>query len=255
MAVFIDEIQDFTDIEIVLMGMSATSAYNQITLSGDRCQQLQSSGAKDFEGLFPWIPRVSRNNSIFLDQNFRQRSELAALSLGFRSVILGDSRAGFRKGQSTGGAALYRYRERAQIAELIVSRVRSLPHHATVAVIMPTISEVQAWFDMLDENLSAYHRPPLMSRRDDLTKRVNIHFTEVRETKGLEFDVVIIPDLGVFELDEIIGRNQVYVAISRAKHSLLMGCSSDRVDRPEIRTLEREGLIAIREAAVDQPMS
>jgi hypothetical protein len=46
MAVFIDEVQDFTEIEIVLMGMSASRSYNQITLSGDRCQQLHSSRVK-----------------------------------------------------------------------------------------------------------------------------------------------------------------------------------------------------------------
>jgi hypothetical protein len=84
-AIFIDEVQDFTEIEIVLMGMSATSAYNQITLSGDRQQQLQLSGAQNFEELFPWVPQPARNRTIFLDHNFRQRSELAGLSSRFRS--------------------------------------------------------------------------------------------------------------------------------------------------------------------------
>jgi hypothetical protein len=249
MAIFIDEVQDFTEIEVVLMGMSATRTYNQITLSGDRCQQLQSSGANSFEGLFPWIPRSSRNNSIFLDHNFRQRSELAAFSSGFRSVILGDNRIEFRKEDSIGAATIY-HSDQAWIAKLIISRVRSLPHYATIAVIVPTVDEAQVWFDLLDEDLSAYHRPALMSRRDDLTKRVNIHFTEVRETKGLEFDVVIIPDISSFELDGFIGRNQVYVAISRAKQSLLMGCVSGRIDRPEIRRLEREGLVLVREVSI-----
>ena len=109
------------------------------------------------------------------------------------------------------------------------------------------MDQAQAWFDLLDEDLSAYHRPALMSRRDDLTKRVNVHFTEVLETKGLEFDVAIIPDLSAFELEGFIGRNQGYVAISRAKQSLLMGCAYDDVDGPEIRRLEHEGLIKIQE--------
>jgi superfamily I DNA/RNA helicase len=249
-AVFIDEVQDFTEIEIVLMGMSATSKYNQVTLSGDRFQQLQSAGAKDFQALFPWIPRQARNNSILLDQNFRQRSELSAFSSKFRASILGDDRIQIREEEFSRAATIYHYRDRNPMIEFIISRVRSLPPHATVAVIMPTVDEVRGWFDSLEEQLGAYHRPALMSRRDDLTKRVNIHFTEVRETKGLEFDVVIIPDLGTFKLGDSIGRNQVYVAISRARQSLLIGCDSGRIGQPEIRKLEQEGLVSFREIPI-----
>jgi UvrD-like helicase C-terminal domain len=245
-AVFIDEVQDFTEIEIVLMGMSATSAYNQITLSGDRHQQLQSSGAQNFEDLFPWIPRSARNRTIFLDQNFRQRSELAGLSSGFRSVILGDDRIESWKGPSFLPASIYRYEERERIVEFVVSRVRKLPHHATIAIILPTVNEAQQWFDLLEDDLGTYHRPALMSRRDDLTKRVNVHFTEVRETKGLEFDAVIVPDLGTFQLNEPVGRNQLYVAISRAKQSLMLGCANGSIGRSDIRKLEQEGLVLVQ---------
>jgi DNA helicase IV len=246
-AVFIDEVQDFTELEIVLMGMSATSAYNQITLSGDRHQQLQSSGAQRFEDLFPWIPRSARNRTIFLDQNFRQRPELAALSSGFRSVILGDDRVKPPSDSSFRPACIYRYDEPERMAEFILARVRALPHHATIAIIAPTVNEAQRWFDMLDDDLSAYHRPALMSRRDDLTKRVNVHFTEVCETKGLEFDAVVVPDLGTFEWDEPIGQNQLYVAISRAKQSLMIGCATLSVDRPDVKRLKGEGLISTQE--------
>ncbi|QLH70456.1 ATP-binding domain-containing protein [Rhodopseudomonas palustris] len=242
-AVFIDEVQDFTDSEIVLMGMSADSKYNQITLSGDRFQQLQSSGAQKIDDLFPWIPRSARNRTIFLDQNFRQRAELAGLSAGFRFALLGDGRVKFERA-SFQPAAVYQYEEPRRMADFIVARIRDLPHHATIAIIMPTADEAQRWFDLLDDDLGAYHRPALMSRRDDLTKRVNVHFTEVRETKGLEFDVVIIPDVGSFELNSPIGRNQVYVAVSRAKQSLLIGCAAPLLDRA--RMLERERLVSIR---------
>jgi DNA helicase IV len=133
------------------------------------------------------------------------------------------------------------------MAKLIVARVRALPHRATVAIIFPTVGEAQQWFDLLDDDLGAYHRPALMSRRDDLTKRVNVHFTEVLETKGLEFDAVIVPDIGAFELDGLIGRNQVYVAISRAKQSLMIGCANGSIGRSDVRKLEQEGLILVQD--------
>lgn len=246
-AVFIDEVQDFTEIEILLMGMTATSTYNQITLSGDRYQQLQPSGAQNFEDLFPWISRSARNRTIFLDQNFRQRSELARFSLGFRAAILGDDRIKSWRTPSFLPVGLYRYEEPERLAEFIISRVRSLPHHATIAIIVPSINEAQQWFDLLEDDLGTYHRPALMSRRDDLTKRVNVHFTEARETKGLEFDAVIVPNLGTFDLDEPVGRNQLYVAISRAKQSLMIGCSSKSIGRSDIGKLEREGMVLVRD--------
>jgi DNA helicase IV len=206
---------------------------------------LQSSGAQDFESLFPWISGRARNRTIFLDQNFRQRSELARLSSEFRSRLLGDSRT--KSMMPLHPANIYRYDKRERMANFIVSRVRELPHRATVAIIFPTVNEAQQWFDLLDDDLGAYHRPALMSRRDDLTKRVNVHFAEVRETKGLEFDVVIVPDLGAFELDDLIGRNQVYVAISRAKQSLMIGCANESIHQPDISKLEQAGLILVRD--------
>jgi superfamily I DNA/RNA helicase len=161
-------------------------------------------------------------------------------------VILGDSRIK-SKNLPFKPASIYRYHERDKMAKFILVRVRELPHHATIAVILPTVNEAQQWFDLLDDDLSAYHRPALMSRRDDLTKRVNVHFTEVHETKGLEFDAVIVPDVGAFELDGLIGRNQVYVAISRAKQSLMIGCADGSVHRADIRKLEDEGLFSVRD--------
>jgi|HubBroStandDraft_2_1064218.scaffolds.fasta_scaffold20115_2 hypothetical protein len=37
--------------------MGATSTYNQITLSGDRCKQLQSNGTSKFEQTAEWVAR------------------------------------------------------------------------------------------------------------------------------------------------------------------------------------------------------
>jgi DNA helicase IV len=166
-------------------------------------------------------------------------------------VILGDKRIDPETEVASNTATIYRYAERDRFVEFVLKRIRSLPHHATIAVITPTVNEAQAWFDLLGEDLNAYHRAALMSRRDDLTKRVNIHFTEVRETKGLEFDAIIVPSLDSFELGSPIGRNQAYVAITRAKHALMIGCATDHVDRPELELLEKSGLIIFRDVSLD----
>jgi superfamily I DNA/RNA helicase len=74
----------------------------------------------------------------------------------------------------------------------------------------------------------------------------------VRETKGLEFDVIIVPNLGSFELGCAIGRNQAYVAISRAKHALMIGCASDHVDGTELSLLKQNGLVVFRDVPLDE---
>lgn len=239
LASFIDEVQDFTELEVFLMGMTVKAEYNQITLSGDQCQQLQSNGTKSYGHLFPF-PRAQHNRSIFLDRNFRQRDQLSALSAGFRRALQEDERINLRQ---IDAAALYTFTSKPTMAGLIFKRIRSVNPYATVALIVPTADEAKEWFDMLNDDLATGHRPALLSRRDDLTRRVDIHFTDVYETKGLEFDVVIVPNLGSFALDTDIGRNQAYVAVSRAKYALLLGCNEEQLRRPEICTLVEHKLL------------
>jgi DNA helicase IV len=123
------------------------------------------------------------------------------------------------------------------MAVLILQRILGVDPYATVAIILPSEMEARHWHDLLRDDLAANHRPALLSHRDDLTRRVDIHFTEVCETKGLEFDVVIVPDLSSFEFESAVGINQVYVAISRSKHALLMGCNERALDREELMKL------------------
>lgn len=242
--VFIDEVQDFTEIEVFLMGMAASKEYHQITLSGDLCQRLQWSGSTVYDHLFPSVPRSSQNKSIFLDRNLRQRDPLARLSAGFRNVLQGDKRLDFIAG-NTPPALLHCYTSSAAVAPLILEHIASVNEYATVAVIAPTEQEATKWHALLRAELATGRRLASLSRREDLTGRFEIHFTQVYETKGLEFDVVIVPDLGAFELENEIGRNQAYVAISRPRYALFLGCSSSKCQSKEISTLVANKLVKL----------
>ncbi len=189
-AIFIDEVQDFTEIEVFLMGMSASKLYHQITLSGDLCQRLQWSGSKTYNDLFPFVPQSNRNESIFLDRNFRQRAPLARLSAGFRSLVQGDKRL---KNVADGAPVLLHcYTSTAVIEKTILERIASVNEYATVAVIFANEQDAAKWHGRLSGELATGRRPASLSRREDLIGRFDIYFTPVFETKGLEFDVVII---------------------------------------------------------------
>ncbi|WP_441240408.1 hypothetical protein [Tardiphaga sp. 768_D3_N2_1] len=244
-AVFIDEVQDFTEVEILLMGMVVTSTYQQITLSGDRQQRLQEWGAESYDRLFPFISRGRRNSSVFLDHNFRQRENLGLLSAGIRSLFKDDSSAIGSK--YLGPAALaHTFEHQHQMAQTILDRILTVDAYATIVVVTPSEREARQWHDLLRDGLAAYHRPALLSHRDDLTRRNDIHFTEVRETKGLEFDVVIVPDISLFDLDGLIGKNQLYVAVSRPRQALLLGCRESELSRSGVDVLLQQGLIKPR---------
>jgi DNA helicase IV len=138
---------------------------------------------------------------------------------------------------------LHRYKSDAAIEAAILERIESVDEYATIAVIVPTDQEAASWHTRLSRGLAAGRRPSSLSRREELTARFDVHFTNVYETKGLEFDVVIIPDLGAFEFDREIGRNQAYVAISRAKNALFIGCSAAKFEATDISALIDKGLI------------
>ena len=243
-AVFIDEVQDFREIEVLLMGMVVTDSYHQITLSGDRQQQLQIMGVNDFRNLFPLVPRSLRNPTVFLDHNFRQRKELRALSAGIRSVLQEDFQRADDKNETDTVAVMHTFKLQSEMAQFILQRVLTVDANATVAVITPSEIEARVWHDLLRDDLAAYHRPALLSHRDDLTRRNDIHFTEVREAKGLEFDVVIVPNIASFDLDTEIGRNQLYVAVSRPRQALLLGCEERSLGHEGLQKLQANGLIA-----------
>src|SRR5207237_956010 len=159
-AIFIDEVQDFTESQIFLMGLSVSERYSQITLSGDRYQRLQAEGAVSYEHLFPLVSRTQQNRPIFLDINFRQRDELAALSSGIREKLQNDRRIATTIGPP---AALHVYTDRAAMARLILKRIKSIPSHATAAVICGSKTDARAWFELLEEDLAAEHRPARLS--------------------------------------------------------------------------------------------
>jgi DNA helicase IV len=48
------------------------------------------------------------------------------------------------------------------------------------------------------------------------------------EVKGLEFDLVVVPDAGARDYpDDAASRRAMYVAVTRARHQVLLACVGD----------------------------
>ena len=243
-AVFIDEVQDFSEQQVFLMARRAITKYNQVTASGDLKQRLNVSGLGDVRNVMESI--LGQSASIFLDRNMRQSEAMAALSSGYRRLIQGDDRVKITRAVK---APVVTYERDEGFAEYTIAQLATLPSEATVAIICANQNDSKIWFDLMEVPLAETFRQPSLSRREELTRRFQTHFTVPQQTKGLEFDAVIIPDLASFGLDDDVGKNGLYVALSRPRHAIILGC------RGRLGDLEILAPMTNQDHLVDIPVS
>jgi hypothetical protein len=233
--VFIDEYQDFSEQQVFLMGVRAKRKYRQITASGDTGQRLHVGGTANIANAFPYVTEPVRQ--ILLDTNFRQSKALALLSQSFRAFTDG----GERNVAEPCGAPIQVYLDQRGFAEFMTTKISSLPDTASVAVISPNEDTARKWFDMMAPGLQSAFRNPIISDRTRLTERLKTHFTTPLEAKGLEFDVAVIPDISEFNEADLISLNGLYVAVSRPRHAILLGCDHSKVGHKIVERLCRHG--------------
>lgn len=218
-AVFIDEYQDFTEQQVFLMGFRAKRKYRQITVAGDTSQRLHAGGIDRIGNAFPFVTDPVRQ--INLDINFRQSKPLAQLSNCFRMFT--DPKT--QRPKEPCNAPLHMFAETKEIADFLASKISALPGAASVVVIAPTPEMVRQWFDLMAPTLESAFRSPIVSDRARLTERLKTHFTTPLAAKGLEFDVAVLPDISQFNEADPIALNGLYVAASRPRHAILLGCN------------------------------
>jgi hypothetical protein len=233
--VFIDEYQDFSEQQVFLMGFRANRKYRQITVAGDGGQRLHAGGVTEIANCFPYITEPVRQ--ISLDRNFRQSKWLARLANSFRSFTEGGSPCA----EEPCGAPLHTYHDQSDYAEFVASKVSGLPDVASVVVISPNLETARAWFDMVGPSLESAFRNPIVSDRARLTERLKTHFTTSLDAKGLEFDVAVVPDISEFSDADPIALNGLYVAVSRPRHAILLGCRHSKVAHNVVKQLCRRG--------------
>ncbi|TGV61075.1 hypothetical protein EN784_01360 [bacterium M00.F.Ca.ET.141.01.1.1] len=243
--VFIDEYQDFSELQVLLMGYKALPKYWLVTVSGDASQRLHRDGLAEAQRAFPQI--AMRHASVLLDRNMRQTGPLAALSACFRSLTEVDG------GQMAGAcnAPLDVYEDPAEFARMAIDRIVALPETASVAVICADDQDVDRWFALMHRDLDANFRNPMISDHSKLTMRFHTHFTTPVEAKGLEFDVVVIPNLAAYDGSDAVGRNSLYVAVSRPRHALLMGCDYEAIGSSMVVGMVDDGHLVLRTHELD----
>lgn len=226
-SVFIDEVQDFTEQQVFLMAEQARPEYRAVTVVGDLAQKLHNGTTIDVKACFP----RAKPEYVKLSQNLRQADApgLALFSACFRAVTHEDGEIDSRviEAAMTAGPSIVRpvqgiCRSDTDLDRRILDELAKLGANQTAVVVFPTRARAQEVFSRLQAGLTEKMINADISSHVDLSKRFVRHFATIENTKGLEFDVVLLPMLDDYDLSTDLDRNRLYVGISRAKQRLVL---------------------------------
>ncbi len=226
-AVFVDEVQDFTEQQVFLMVAQSNPKYHAVTVVGDIAQKLHHGSSIDLRACFP-SQTVSHMK---LTENLRQADApgLALFSASFRAVLQGGEQPSVAlamKARQEGGNLV---RPRFLLCETndtmdahIVDALTSAKRHQTVAVLFPDSATAAKTYKRLEVELRERMVDAELSETVNLARRHVRHFADVANSKGLEFDVVLLAGVDRFDLANTSHINRLYVGITRARKSLIL---------------------------------
>lgn len=227
-SVFIDEAQDFTELQIFLMAEQADPKYHAVTLVGDMHQQLGRGNVQNIEACFPYRPLTR----YLLKENKRQerQPQLAASAMLFRALVQQDNRLHewglvdrWREQARSGTDKQFHHQPFDVLDESLLQVISAQPHGRTIAVVCPTQQMAATLEERLRQPLVAEtSRISHVADRIDLAKKYMVHFSCAEHVKGLEFDTVIYAGMEHIDWNDAHQLNKTYVTLSRPRKQLVM---------------------------------
>jgi DNA helicase-2/ATP-dependent DNA helicase PcrA len=218
---FVDEVQDASPVELRVL-VELADDDRCITLAGDVAQRLQSDG--DDRGEFDWdalldslgMPHTKMNP---LKVSYRSTAEITQ----FARAVLGPLAHDEVPDTTRHGppVELFRFASAGEavawLADVLKQLARDEPD-ANVALIARFPQQADVYYD----GLSRAEVPNLRRvARQDFSWERGVDVTDVRQTKGLEFDEVILLETTDASYPVTpAGRHALYVAATRASHQL-----------------------------------
>jgi DNA helicase-2/ATP-dependent DNA helicase PcrA len=214
----VDEVQDFAPVELAVL-LDSTTKERSITLAGDTAQAI----APD-HGFSTW--------SEMLDHLGIPHDRVEPLRVSYRSTreivecathVLGPLSGDVRPVAPRSGAPIeaFGFASPGEASEFLGHALKELMREepgVAVALIARHPEQARLYY----EALSAAEVPNLRFVADqDFSFRPGIDVTDVRQTKGLEFDVVVLLDVNEasYPVNDH-ARRMLHVAMTRAAHQL-----------------------------------
>ncbi len=228
-AVFVDEVQDFTEQQVFLMAEQARPEYRAVTVVGDIAQKLHNGSTINLEACFPAQPLPV----VQLSENLRQLEApgLAWFSTCFRIQLQEGQPARRPEGiiarylqfaDLVRGPELRYVEDESELIDQVIDILSEIAPQHTVAVLLPDSGMADTFYKICKNRLLEKMIDSELSERIDLSRRHVRHFTAVGNAKGLEFDVVVLPYLECYDLTNKTDTNRLYVALTRPRRQLIL---------------------------------
>ncbi len=214
----VDEVQDFAPIELAVL-LDSTTSHRSITLAGDTAQAI----APD-HGFSTWAEMldhlgIPHDRVEPLRVSYRSTREIVDAALHVLGPLVGD----VRPVAPRSGAAVesFGFASAGEASEFLPQALKDLMQHepdAAVAIIARHPEQARLYF----EAFQAAEVPNLrLVHAQNFSFKPGIDVTDVRQTKGLEFDIVILVDVNEESYPENDhSRRLLHVAMTRAAHQL-----------------------------------
>ena len=214
----VDEVQDFSPLELAVL-LDATSARRSVTLAGDTAQAIAPEhGFSDWAQLLDFL-EIAHERVEPLRVSYRSTREIVDCAEHVLGPLIGDVRpVAPRAGAPVEAFAFASAGECAEfLSHALKELVRAEPD-ASVALLARHPEQARVYY----EALARAEVPSLrLVDNQDFSFTSGIDVTDVRQSKGLEFDIVIlleVTEASYPETDD--SRRLLHVAMTRAAHQL-----------------------------------
>ena len=214
----VDEAQDLSPIELKML-LGTVEEQGAVTLAGDTAQQVME--ANDFESWAQVLQALGLDSVKVSPLKVTYRSTAAIMELAHH--ILGPLAPKQAPATTRDGVEpeLFRFKDRGQCFTFLADAVRRLQvrePNASVAVLA-----AKAW--QADQAYNALARTEIVNlsrvREHDFSFEPGVEVTDIRQSKGLEFDYVVVIDCDLDTFPESdISRHLLHVGVTRAAHQL-----------------------------------
>jgi hypothetical protein len=230
--IMIDEAQEFSPLELRLIGRSLAPG-GSLIVAGDADQQ--TDPAAFFGGWEQSMAELARPDYERVVLGVNYRCPPAVVSVARRLVAAVDGADRTSSGSTGAGAELDEsshfvpFINECHLAAWLIgelSEIGKRDRRASVAVICRTPATARRLVRALRHALDA--RLVLDGK---FVYHSGINVTTVEQVKGLEFDYVIVPDASPTNYpNQPSSRRALYVAVTRARHQLVLGAVAGRTD-------------------------
>jgi DNA helicase II / ATP-dependent DNA helicase PcrA len=214
----VDEVQDFSPLELAVL-LDTTSAQRSVTLAGDTAQAIAPEhGFSDWAALLDFL-EIAHERVEPLRVSYRSTREIVDAAEHVLGPLMGDIRpVAPRVGAPVESFSFASAGESAEFLSHALKELLRAEPDASVALLARHPEQARVYY----EALTNAEVPNLRLVADqDFSFTAGIDVTDVRQSKGLEFDIVIL--LEVTESSYPVSddaRRLLHVAMTRAAHQL-----------------------------------